>query len=45
MRPKCGEYFEVGEVLLTQIREEVLVEERKKQQFGSKVLVGYHEGK
>jgi len=29
--PKCGEEFEVGEVLLTQIREEVLVEERKKQ--------------
>jgi hypothetical protein len=29
--PKCGEEFEVGEVLLAQIREEVLVEERKKQ--------------
>jgi len=29
--PKCGEEFEVGEVLLAQIREEVLIEERKKQ--------------
>jgi len=29
--PKCGEEFEVGEVLLAQIRDEVLVEERKKQ--------------